>query len=211
MIDYYEILEVSPKASQDVIRAVYNILMQRYDPDKDSNSPETDQMIITIRLAYDVLSDPEKRKSYDIELDKTRNVIIEFSQNHNFDELTTENTSEISRLKPDQVGDAVRSRSNGSNDSSVMSRLIWNRWGWILSILAVVFLLFSMVHPDPEKVKRGQLAVKLEAEREKEELEAEVRKKAAEGHKADTFESERKIVGPDKEKSTRTIAIDPAP
>jgi curved DNA-binding protein CbpA len=48
MIDYYEILEVNPKASQEVIRAVYKILMHRYDPDKNSNAPETAQMIVSI-------------------------------------------------------------------------------------------------------------------------------------------------------------------
>jgi hypothetical protein len=144
-------------------------------------------------------------------LDKARNVIIEFSRNHNIDELATENTSEISRLKPDQVVDTVRSKSNVSNDSSVMSRLNWKRWGWILSILAVVFLLFSMVRPDPEKAKRGQLAVKLEAEREREEIETEARKKAAEGQKTETFKNENKEVEAAKAKSARTIAIDPAP
>jgi hypothetical protein len=192
MIDYYEILEISPKASQDVIRAVYKTLMERYDPDNNANAPETTRMVMSIRLAYDVIIDPEKRKAYDLELNKTRNIDIEFSRTTIFNEPSTENTSEISRLRPDQVIGTVRRKRNFSSYLSTMSRLSWKRWGWILSILVVVFLLFSMVNPDPEKAKRGQLAVKLEAEREREELGSEVRKLAAEGQKADTFKNERK-------------------
>jgi len=41
---------------------------------------------------------------------------------------------------------------------------------------------------DPEKVLRGQLAVKSKAEREKIELEAELKKAEAENQKVDTFE-----------------------
>lgn len=211
MIDYYEILEVSPKASQDVIRAVYKILMQRYELNNNSNSPETAQMTKTIRLAYDVLSDPEKRKAYDIELDKARNEIIEFSKKHSFGVLATENTSKISQLKPDQLTNSVSIKSTVSNYSSIISRSNWKRWGWILSILAVVLILFSMVRPDPEKVKRGQLAVKLEAEREREELEAEMKKKAAEGQKADSIDNERKGVEAAKAKSEGKIVIKPVP
>ncbi len=63
-------------------------------------------------------------------------------------------------------------KSNFSNNTSKFARSYWNRWGWILSIIAVVILLFSMVRPEPEKVKRGQLAVKLEVDKERESLES---------------------------------------
>ena len=71
-------------------------------------------------------------------------------------------------------------KSNFSNNKSKFARFYWNRWGWILSIVAVVIILFSMVRPEPEKVKRGQLAVKLEAERERENLESKLGKQVSE-------------------------------
>jgi curved DNA-binding protein CbpA len=86
MMNYYEILEVSQNASQEVIRAAYKTLMQRYHPDKCSNDPETAQLVLAIRLAYDVLSDPELRKAYDIEIEKVRVKIAKFSPSLNINE-----------------------------------------------------------------------------------------------------------------------------
>jgi len=79
-------------------------------------------------------------------------------------------------------------KSNFSNNKSKFARFYWNRWGWILSIVAVVIILFSMVRPEPEKVKRGQLAVKLEAERERENLETKLGKQVSEVQKTGTVE-----------------------
>jgi hypothetical protein len=62
-----------------------------------------------------------------------------------------------------------------------LSRLNWNRWGWILSILAVVIVLLSMVQPDPEKALQGQAAVK--ATLEKKELVGEFNKQEADQQK----------------------------
>ncbi len=211
MMDYYEILEISPKASQDVIGAVYKVLSQRHIPDKNANATETAHQLKAIRLAYGVLSDSEKRKAYDIELDKARGVGIELSQKPSFDGLAAESPSQTNRLKAGQTVGTVMRKRNISSHLSTVSRLSWKKWSWILSILAVVFLLFSMVQPDPEKAKRGQLAVKLEAERERGELEAEARKKATEEQKVDSFENERTGMGAANTKSTQKIAIDPAP
>jgi curved DNA-binding protein CbpA len=62
-MNHYEVLEVSPKASLEVIRAAYKSLMQRYHPDK--NGGESAERAPLIALAYDVLSNPEKRLAYD--------------------------------------------------------------------------------------------------------------------------------------------------
>lgn len=65
---YYDILEVSPNASHAVIKAAYKSLMQRYHPDKNSGDPAMGKLTILISQAFDVLSDPEKRKAYDLGL-----------------------------------------------------------------------------------------------------------------------------------------------
>lgn len=86
MMTYYEILEVSPNAGYEVIRAAYKTLMQRYHPDKCSNDPEMAQRVLAIRFAYDVLSDPEQRKAYDIEIEKIRVKVTKFSPSFNGNE-----------------------------------------------------------------------------------------------------------------------------
>ncbi len=62
--NYYEILEVSPDASPEVIRAAYRSLSGKYHPDKDT-SPEGRQKFQQIQDANDVLSDPVRRQEYD--------------------------------------------------------------------------------------------------------------------------------------------------
>ncbi|MEQ1485162.1 DnaJ domain-containing protein [Methyloglobulus sp.] len=166
MTNYYEILEVSQKASQEVIRAVYKVLLHRYNVEHDSEDQGEVQKLHNLNLAYDVLSDPDRREVYDHELNEARSAHNEVARTHNSNELAAENVTKSSKTNSNQV----------SNSPSILSRLKWNKWGWIISILVVVIVLISMVQPNPEQALRGQLAVKSQAEREKIELEAELKK-----------------------------------
>lgn len=67
-MNYYELLEVSPKASKEVIRAAYKSLMQRYHPDKNAAGSAMASRAALIVQAYDVLSDAEQRAAYDARL-----------------------------------------------------------------------------------------------------------------------------------------------
>ena len=64
-MNHYDVLEVSPKASVEVIRAAYKSLMQRNHPDRHSDVVESTARAATISRAYDVLSDPAQRRAYD--------------------------------------------------------------------------------------------------------------------------------------------------
>jgi len=63
---YYEILEVDKKASQEQIKSAYRRLVMLYHPDKNK-LPEAEEMFKRIAEAYSVLSDPSKRKQYDLD------------------------------------------------------------------------------------------------------------------------------------------------
>ncbi len=67
-MNYYDILEVSSKASQEVIRAAYKSLMQRYHPDRNPGDAEAERHSVRVVEAYEVLSDPDRRATYDREL-----------------------------------------------------------------------------------------------------------------------------------------------
>jgi curved DNA-binding protein len=62
--DYYEILQINTKADPDMIHRVYRLLAQRYHPDNTITGDENS--FRTITEAYNVLCDPEKRASYDV-------------------------------------------------------------------------------------------------------------------------------------------------
>lgn len=62
---YYDVLQVSPNADPEVIKAAYSSLVQRYHPDKNPGNPDAEQYFKIINRAYEVLSDPAKREGYD--------------------------------------------------------------------------------------------------------------------------------------------------
>jgi molecular chaperone DnaJ len=62
--DYYEVLGVSRGASKDEIKDVYRKLALQYHPDRNK-SPDAEEKFKEISEAYAVLSDDEKRSTYD--------------------------------------------------------------------------------------------------------------------------------------------------
>lgn len=64
--DYYKILGVDENASADAIKKAYRKLARENHPDRNPNSPSAEERFKEIQEANDVLSDPEKRKQYDL-------------------------------------------------------------------------------------------------------------------------------------------------
>lgn len=63
--DYYAILEVGRNADIKDIKASYRKLARRHHPDVNPNDKEAEARFKEISEAYEVLSDPEKRRMYD--------------------------------------------------------------------------------------------------------------------------------------------------
>jgi hypothetical protein len=70
--DHYEVLQISPNADPDMIHRVYRLLAQRYHPDNTTTGDE--KAFRSITDAYTVLSEPEKRAAYDVNLHAYRQV-----------------------------------------------------------------------------------------------------------------------------------------
>ncbi|MDP9016238.1 MAG: DnaJ domain-containing protein, partial [Thermoproteota archaeon] len=61
--DYYKTLGILKQASNIEVKIAYRRLARKYHPDR--NSDVSDDVMKNINIAFEVLSDPDKRKEYD--------------------------------------------------------------------------------------------------------------------------------------------------
>jgi DnaJ-class molecular chaperone len=64
---HYDALGVNPKSTDAEIKKAYRMLSLKYHPDRNSSNEAVDKMH-KINEAYEILSDPQKRRQYDLEL-----------------------------------------------------------------------------------------------------------------------------------------------
>lgn len=62
---HYDNLKVARMAPQEVIRAAYKVLSQKYHPDKNPGDEKAARIMAIVNTAYGILSDPVRRKEHD--------------------------------------------------------------------------------------------------------------------------------------------------
>ena len=87
MKNYYKILQVDKDASPEIIKVAYKLLVKKNHPDLKEGSEKqiAEEKIKEINEAYDVLSNPEEKAEYDL------NLINEFISQEQYNEILNEN------------------------------------------------------------------------------------------------------------------------
>lgn len=119
--NYYDILQVTSDADPDVIAAAYKRLAFKYHPDRNSDAAAH----VTMRMlneAYEVLSDPQRRKEYDSWCQQEQ-------ANH-----TASDPLGTSHTEAEKYEGTVR----GPQEESKRVKEGWGVWGLIV-VLAIIF------------------------------------------------------------------------
>ena len=132
MKNYYEILEVNPKASDEIIKKIYKIKIKKNHPDlfQGEEKKKAEEITKELTEAYNILSDTQKRKDYDIEL---QNNIQEDSQYYKYQALISNLKEENQYLKSlcevkDKFFDKAISESMRHGGSFGAQQMAFKRW-----------------------------------------------------------------------------------
>lgn len=157
MKNYYDILQVNPKASKEIIDKAYNVLLKQYDPNSQTNEIEkmrSEQITKDLNEAYYVLSDVFLREQYDRELqqENSRNINQTYSQqeknNYEYNDTETKN-QEInikSRKKKEKNKREDQTREEYNEEYEV---------GTLSALIALIRKIFSD-RPDVGKIKNAK-------------------------------------------------------
>ena len=63
--DWYQVLQISEQATDEMMKAAYRKLAKKYHPDAHPGDKECEERFRSVSEAYRILSDPEKRRAYD--------------------------------------------------------------------------------------------------------------------------------------------------
>lgn len=149
MKNYYEILEVSQKASIEVIEKAYKALVKKYHPDGTKNKEITEEKIKSINEAYAVLSNEFLREQYDREIkniNNQNNYIINENKDMNDNDITKEKREKykVTGSFEGIVGIMKNIYSNKPNLKKVKELTKNDYMSIILTVIFMIFLLIIL-------------------------------------------------------------------
>lgn len=168
--NYYEILEVDKKASPEIIKKSYSTLAKKYHPDlqPEDMKQDAEEKFKLINEAYEVLSDPEKRKNYDaslsenmiskeeydslyIENQKLKNIINQMQKRYlqNNYELYDEKKENYYNMYDNQNSDYLNEDNNydfNNNYDYPYQKTAKDRVKNLIAIIITILILFVLWH-----------------------------------------------------------------
>ena len=147
MKNYYEILEVNPKASKEIIEKAYRTLVKRYHPDLYSSvqKREAEAKLKEINEAYNILSDDFLRGQYDLELKKEEMQYEELKNRQvNNESYNINNSDTINNQRRNESAEQINKKFENKKKNNV---------GTIFGIVELVKELWSNIPKGGERRK----------------------------------------------------------
>ena len=123
MKDYYELLEVNKNASDDTIKKVFRMLIKKNHPDLFEGKEKTkaEERVKELNEAYEILSDKEKRKKYNEELEQNNvnsyEAIETLIQENEYLKSVIQEKNKLIKQYLEEIGIDTRNIVNESLDS----------------------------------------------------------------------------------------------
>ena len=108
MPDHYQTLGVSQNATADEIRSAFRAIARKHHPDV-AESPESEDVFLLAKEAYDVLSDPDLKRNYDIAQGHERQQ--EARRKHNRSHQASDASSRMRQARADRTKSADMGRA----------------------------------------------------------------------------------------------------
>lgn len=146
MKNFYEVLEVSENASQEVIDKAYRTLAKKYHPDIQPTDKLfwAESKLKELNEAYEVLSNPNSRQNYDLK--------IGLSSNENF-ELYSENA----RLKQELEQEKIKNASNDYESKKKKNKKLSDNFNSVSSYFQTIGSLIADERKKPASERKKDL------------------------------------------------------
>jgi len=140
MVNYYETLKVSPKASGTEIKSAYRRLARKLHPDKNNGSEQTARAFAEIAEAYEILGNSKERADYD-----QRVLALSFNGSGNGDSLFSSTNSHAQKWRQmiyehryNEIID--RMIADERREAMALQKIIFPMVGLFMSTLIVAML-----------------------------------------------------------------------
>jgi len=125
---HYDNLKVSRMAPQEVIRAAYKALSQKYHPDKNPGDEKAARIMAILNSAYETLSDPQRRKEHDEWIVSEEWEVEWLESTHHEDGHHPPGSDKAGGWNPEHVRQATRRRRRRGQ---------WKWWAGLAACLAL--------------------------------------------------------------------------
>lgn len=149
--NYYDILGIEPNATQTEIKKAYRKLSVKFHPDKNNGDTFLAEMFKNINEAYEVLSNPTKRKDYDITLNKMSQSFIGHNQDNHYGDKYSNSTIEELKELVYTIGEYFEKEQIAKNkyrdylyaqNTPKPKYLTFSRFLWLILIMLGIYWFF---------------------------------------------------------------------